>query len=393
MKKLLLFTLVTLLLSCSKSDKTILDETIAKLNTLETIEYRAQVTFLPKKDDRNNIFEGNCFYDFTSKDSLLGAKYHFVMEDGDEQVFDGEKMFYTSVKEERVLYENDPKDYQVNSSILGLRSLLELKKVLPTLASDSTVILEKRVDTIINNVECRQFNFSIPDRYISDGKLVRVGKEMKDYIYNYEISISKNNKLPVYIRTSNSFADQVITAELSDFDMDAKRDSSVWSYERFPEGYLTMTEREYYKRERINMESNIGKKAPDFTLPSLAGDTISLSKLENKLTLLEFWFPNCGGCVEAVPHINEIQKRYKKNGLSIYGIEFTRSNDKGLRDYVEKQHIEIPTLYLGKGTASSYGTSAAPTFVLLNEQKEILYIRMGLEKETLIKMIETELGI
>ncbi|WP_108805645.1 TlpA disulfide reductase family protein [Aquimarina sp. Aq107] len=393
MKKLFLGVLVTLFFSCNKSDKTILDQTITKLNTLETISYNAQVTFLPKKDDRNNVFKGSCYYDFTSKDTLLGARYHFVTEDGDEQVFDGEKVFYSSVKEERVLYENDPKDYQVNSSIFGLRSLLELKKVLPILTSDPTIILEKRKDMVINNLACHSFNFTISDRYISNGKLVNVKDELKGYVYNYEIAISKSNKLPIYIRTSNSLADQVIISKLSDFNVDANRDTLIWSYERFPEGYLTMSEREFYKRERMNMEGSIGKKAPDFTLPSLEGDTISLSKINNKLTLLEFWFPNCGGCVEAVPHVNEIQKKYKQKGLDVYGIEFTRSNDKGLKEYVEKQKIEIPTLYLGKGTASLYGTSAAPTFVLLNEQKEILYIRMGLEKETLIKNIEAALGI
>ena len=105
---------------------------------------------------------------------MLGARYHFVTEDGDEQVFDGEKMFYSSVKEERVLYENDPKGYQVNSSIYGLRSLLELKKVLPILTSDPTIILEKRKDTVINNLACHSFNFTISDRYISNGKLVNV---------------------------------------------------------------------------------------------------------------------------------------------------------------------------------------------------------------------------
>ncbi|WP_299212512.1 TlpA disulfide reductase family protein [uncultured Aquimarina sp.] len=387
MKKLILLVVVSLFYSCNQTDKEILEETIEKLNILETLEYNTRVIFLPKTDDRNNIFIANCYYDFTSKDSLLGAKYHFVSKDGDEQVFDGEKMFYSSAKEERVLYENVPKDYQVKSSIYGLRSILEIRNVLPELLQDVTIMIKKE-DTIVNDLICYKFDFEIPDRYVSQTGLDRVPDDMKNYIFNYQLIISKENKLPVYVKTKNSESDQIITASLSDFKVPAKRDDIVWSYKRFPEGYLTMSEGEYYKRKRMNMESNIGKKAPDFTLPTLAGDTVSLSRLENKLTLLEFWFPNCGGCVEAVPHINEMQQKYKEKGLDIYGIEFTRPNDKGLKKYVEKQNIEIPTLYLGKDTASSYGTSAAPTFVLLNEQKEILYIHMGLEKKALIKMIE-----
>ncbi len=391
MKKVTLSLLLVFLFSCSKKDKTILFETIRELNKIETIEYTSQVTFLPKTDERNNIYRANCFYDFRSKDTLLGAKYHFVSDNKNEQVFDGKKSFNSSIKEERVLYDNKPKKYQVNSSIFGLHSLLEIREVLPLFVKDSTIVIKKIKDTIINDIACHQFNFTIPDRYVSDQKLIHVSDNLKEYVYDYTIAISKKDKFPIFVKTRNSNSDQVISALLSDFRIGATREPSVWNYDRFPDGYLIMNKGEYYKRERIAMENKIGSIAPDFKLPSIHGDTISLPELTNKLTLLEFWFPNCGGCVEAIPHINEMQKEYGEQGLTIYGIEFTTTNNERLKEYIKKENIKIPNLYLGKQTAALYDVYAAPTFVLLNSKKEILYIHLGLDKDELITEIEKHL--
>ncbi|MBQ4821655.1 TlpA disulfide reductase family protein [Aquimarina sp. MMG016] len=388
MKRTLVFmAMISLCNNYAQSSTEILNKTILKLNSLKTIEYNTSVKFLYKNEDENTTYKANCYFDFTSKDTLIGAKYHFVSEAG-EQVFNGKQKFDSNNKNQRVLYENKPHKYQVNSSIFSLRSLNEIRTILPVFLKDATIVRTQNKDTIINNVVCYKFNFVIPNRYISEGDLTAVSENMKGYKSYYELVISKEEKLPVFVKTKNSIGDQVITVSLSDFNISATRDQSIWSYNRFPEGYLILSEREYFKRKRMKTENKIGQKAPYFMLPMIDGDPVSLSKLNNELILLEFWFPYCIGCVKAVPDINEIQEKYKEKGLAVYGIEFTKSDDKGLEKYIKKQKVNIPTLYKGKKTAASYGTSAAPTFYLLNKEKVILYVSIGLNIEELIKVIE-----
>lgn len=123
----------------------------------------------------------------------------------------------------------------------------------------------------------------------------------------------------------------------------------------------------------------------------MAGDSVSLSKINANLIMLEFWFPYCTGCVLAIPDINQIQKIYKHKGLHVYGIEFTKTDSIGLADYIAKMGINYPTLFSGKKIAINYGVSAGPTVFLINKAGKFVYVRSGFIKEEVIKAIEENL--
>lgn len=106
------------------------------------------------------------------------------------------------------------------------------------------------------------------------------------------------------------------------------------------------------------------------------------------MVLLEFWVPHYRGFLEAVPEINGFQEKYADTYLKIYGIEFTKPDEKGLQGYIDKYDIAIPTLYTGKATAKKYGASAAPTFFLIDRNGSIVYSSIGLRKEELLNAIE-----
>jgi methylamine dehydrogenase accessory protein MauD len=52
-----------------------------------------------------------------------------------------------------------------------------------------------------------------------------------------------------------------------------------------------------------------GKKAPDFTLPSVAGTEVSLSGFAGRQVLLVFVQPGCGPCREITPELNRLQDK------------------------------------------------------------------------------------
>jgi methylamine dehydrogenase accessory protein MauD len=49
-----------------------------------------------------------------------------------------------------------------------------------------------------------------------------------------------------------------------------------------------------------------GKKAPDFTLPALAGGEVALRHYANRKLLLVFMQPGCGPCHQIVPELNPL---------------------------------------------------------------------------------------
>ena len=60
--------------------------------------------------------------------------------------------------------------------------------------------------------------------------------------------------------------------------------------------------------------------APDFSLPELTGGQFQLSAYRGKIVLLDFWATWCDPCREEIPHLVELQSKYRDRGLEIVGV-------------------------------------------------------------------------
>jgi cytochrome c biogenesis protein CcmG, thiol:disulfide interchange protein DsbE len=63
-----------------------------------------------------------------------------------------------------------------------------------------------------------------------------------------------------------------------------------------------------------------GKAAPDFQLPGLKQDSVKLSNYKGKVVYLDFWASWCGPCKKTFPWLNELQKKYAKDGFEVVGV-------------------------------------------------------------------------
>lgn len=61
----------------------------------------------------------------------------------------------------------------------------------------------------------------------------------------------------------------------------------------------------------------IGKKAPDFLVTDMNGSKISLSDLQGKGVLLNFWGTWCKPCEKEMPYMNELYASYKEKGIEM----------------------------------------------------------------------------
>ncbi len=78
----------------------------------------------------------------------------------------------------------------------------------------------------------------------------------------------------------------------------------------------------------------IGDKAPEFTgLEWIKGDAVKLQK--DSVYVVEFWATWCGPCKTSIPHLTELQHKYKDKKVTIIGV----SNGKidKVKPFVEKQ--------------------------------------------------------
>lgn len=55
----------------------------------------------------------------------------------------------------------------------------------------------------------------------------------------------------------------------------------------------------------------LGKKLPDFSLPNLDGEIVSIESYYDRPLVLNFWFRSCKPCKEEMPRLNEIKESYE----------------------------------------------------------------------------------
>ena len=63
----------------------------------------------------------------------------------------------------------------------------------------------------------------------------------------------------------------------------------------------------------------IDEPAPDLELPDLDGNLVSL-RFPGKIVVYDFWAVWCGPCVDSLPFLQELEDRYRDEGLVVVGL-------------------------------------------------------------------------
>lgn len=88
-------------------------------------------------------------------------------------------------------------------------------------------------------------------------------------------------------------------------------------------------------RIKANTELTTGKKAPDFTVQTLSGQTYTLSKMKSNYTLILFWATWCGHCQLTIPTFAEAQQLFDAASVDIIAISLDKDK-KELNEFLSK---------------------------------------------------------
>jgi peroxiredoxin len=136
----------------------------------------------------------------------------------------------------------------------------------------------------------------------------------------------------------------------------------------------------------------VGRDAPDFTLPTLERDQVSLSAMRGKIVVLDFWASWCGPCKEELPTVQRIADEYKARGIVVWGI----SDEKplALQDWLARNHQKLQTLIDADRTISErYEVEGIPALIVVGRDGRILSYFTGTQsEESLRSAIEIGLG-
>ena len=120
----------------------------------------------------------------------------------------------------------------------------------------------------------------------------------------------------------------------------------------------------------IAIGPRVGLRAPDFSLPTLAGERVSLSDYRGRVIVLDFWASWCVPCRVTMPAIEELSRRFPQ--IVLLGVSLDRSLSDAVA-YIESRPTSglIPvygSLSAASAVSRTYAVLGIPrTFVIDRE--------------------------
>ena len=123
--------------------------------------------------------------------------------------------------------------------------------------------------------------------------------------------------------------------------------------------------------EGVSAEKEWGN-APDFTLPDLEGNSLTLSDFKGRVIILNFWATWCPPCRREIPDFVELYEKYKDEGLLIIGVNLDRGDSRSVKQFSKEYKINYPIVLGNVNVTQDYGgVRAIPTTFVIDRKGNI----------------------
>ena len=117
-----------------------------------------------------------------------------------------------------------------------------------------------------------------------------------------------------------------------------------------------------------------GEAAPDFTLSSTDGNTVSLSEYRDEVVALIYWRTGQKRSLLAVKDGNDVLKEFKKKNIKVLSIIADSDNKDDAEKIFSENGIEYPLLVdYDRTFYSTYGIRVYPTTIIINKDGKVSY--------------------
>ena len=131
------------------------------------------------------------------------------------------------------------------------------------------------------------------------------------------------------------------------------------------------------------------KKAPDFSLSTIDGGTISLSEFRGKKSVvLDFWTSWCPNCRRDMPKLSKMYEKYKDK-IEVIGINL-QENPAIVESYISSADIVFPIALDPSGqTSRAYDIRYTNTHILIDKDGNIVKTIPGdIRESDIISLIQ-----
>jgi peroxiredoxin len=125
------------------------------------------------------------------------------------------------------------------------------------------------------------------------------------------------------------------------------------------------------------------EKMPDFRLPNMAHEDVSLASLLGKgPVIIDFWADYCKPCKEAMPALNTLVEKYEDLTVVMISIDAPKAQARA-KSYLRSKNFKFINLFdPDKTLAKKLNVVNPPHSFILNREGEIVYTHVGFEAGT-----------
>ncbi|MEW6033268.1 MAG: TlpA disulfide reductase family protein [Chloroflexota bacterium] len=134
-----------------------------------------------------------------------------------------------------------------------------------------------------------------------------------------------------------------------------------------------------------------GELAIDFTLPTIAGDTVTLSELRGKTVLLNFWTTWCPACREEMPLLQAAYAEKESSGLIVLAVNIKESRAV-VEKFIKDNGYTFPVVLDQSGkVAEQYNVYYLPHTVIIDGEGIVRRTKVGAfsSKKEVLRTVES----
>jgi len=124
-----------------------------------------------------------------------------------------------------------------------------------------------------------------------------------------------------------------------------------------------------------------GDRAPAIKLVTTSGQPVTLANYRGYVLIMDFFATWCIPCKESIPHLNDLNRKYGKQGLQILGVSVDESESE-VKSFSAERKVSYPIALAGEDLQTDYGLRSIPTIYLIDKKGAVAEKFQGYSDQT-----------